>query len=435
MKQFFVPSQRCVFKAKNGLNFCDMLRFKILIILAFFISFASTAKEQQGPEKVAPPAGNTRKIIPGADQTKLYLNYLKGRNIGMVINQTSVIGKKLTLSVDSLLKLGIHIKKIFGPEHGFRGDAANGDEVKDGVDTKTGLPVISLYGNKHYKPTAGDLKGLDLLIFDIQDVGARFFTYQSTLQYVMEACAENKIELMILDRPDPNGFYIDGPVLDTAYRSFVGLNPIPIVHGLTLAEYARMMNGEGWLKNHEQCKLQIIKIANYTHRSRYTLPVNPSPNLNTEKSILLYPSVCLFEGTVLSCGRGTQFPFLLIGHPDLKERYTYSFTPVSIPGMSEKPPLKDKLCYGINLKNYDSNKIYQDGMLDLSWLIELYKAFPDKAHFFNAYINKLCGTSDLKKQIEAGKSGEEIRSSWEPALGNYKSMRKKYLVISRLMSS
>jgi uncharacterized protein YbbC (DUF1343 family) len=370
----------------------------------------------------------SNKIITGADQTKLYIDYLKGKNIGMVINQTSVIGKRLTLSLDSLLKLGITVKKIYGPEHGFRGNVSNGTNVNNSVDTKTGLPVISIYGNKHFKPTREDLKGIDLMIYDIQDVGARFYTYLSTLQYVMEACAENNIELMILDRPNPNGFYVDGPVMDTAFKSFVGLNAIPIVHGLTTAEYAQILNGEGWLKNHVQCKLRIVKVANYSHNLSYTLPVNPSPNLNTAQSILLYPSVCLFEGTTLSLGRGTMFPFLQVGSPTLKGKYTYSFKPVNIPGMSEDPPQKDKICYGIDLKAYDANKIRESGKLNLRWLIELYKAYPDKDHFFNNYFTSLAGTKELRKQIEAGKNEEEIRASWEPALSRYKAMRKKYLI-------
>jgi uncharacterized protein YbbC (DUF1343 family) len=368
------------------------------------------------------------KIITGADQTKLYIDYLKGKNIGMVINQTSVMGKSLTLSLDSLLKLGITVKKIYGPEHGFRGNASNGANVNNSVDAKSGLPVISIYGNKHFKPTPEDLRGIDLMIYDIQDVGARFYTYLSTLQYVMEACAENNIELMIFDRPNPNGFYVDGPVMDTAYKSFVGLNAIPIVHGLTTAEYARMLNGEGWLKNHVQCKLRIIKVANYTHKSSYQLPVNPSPNLNTAQSILLYPPVCLFEGTALSLGRGTMYPFLQVGAPALKGAYTYTFKPVSIAGMSEDPPQKDKVCYGIDLKNYDTNKIHESRKLNLGWLIEFYKAYPDKEHFFNAYFTTLAGTKELRKQIEAGKSENEIRASWEPALSRYKAMRKKYLI-------
>jgi uncharacterized protein YbbC (DUF1343 family) len=367
------------------------------------------------------------KIIPGADQTKLYIPYLKGKNIGMVINQTSVIGRQQTSSVDSLLKLGITVKKIFGPEHGFRGNASNGATVNDNTDRATGLPVISLYG-KHFKPTTADLQGLNLVIFDIQDVGARFYTYISTLHYVMEACAENNVELMIFDRPNPNGFYVDGPILDTSYRSFTGMHPVPIVHGMTIAEYAQMINGEGWLKNHIQCKLRIIKVKNYSHTDTYTLPVNPSPNLNTAQSVLLYPSLCLFEGTTLSVGRGTMLPFQVVGSPLLKGKYIYSFTPVSIPGMSEDPPQKNQVCYGLNLESYDTDSTRITGRLNLSWLINMYKAFPDKQHFFNAYFKKLAGNNELEKQIESGKTEQEIRASWEPALSNYKLMRKKYLL-------
>jgi uncharacterized protein YbbC (DUF1343 family) len=403
--------------------------FRIFILIAFiWPALAAAQTSFHKVFKVAPIVKFEGEIITGADQTGLYLDYLKGKNIGMVINQTSVIGQNLTLTVDSFQRAGITIKKIFGPEHGFRGNASNGAEVNNSVDPSTGIPVISLYGSKHYKPTTDDLEGIDLVVFDIQDVGARFYTYLSTLHYVMEACAENHVELLILDRPNPNGFYVDGPVLDTAFRSFVGLNPIPVVFGLTMAEYAQMINGEGWLKNHVQCKLKIIKVANYTHSSAYKLPVNPSPNLNTEKSILLYPSVCLFEGTTLSLGRGTMVPFLEIGHPLLKEKYSFSFKPVSIPGMSEDPPQKDKVCYGVDLENYDTYRIRRSGKLNLTWLMELYKAFPDKAHFFNNYFSKLAGTDELRKQIEAGDGEQEIRASWEPALRKYKNMRKKYLL-------
>ena len=395
----------------------------LLITLLLGITISGMAQKTRRSQPVI-----SEKIIPGADRTALYIGYLRGKNIGMVVNQTSVIGDSLTPSVDSLLKLGIHITKIFGPEHGFRGDASNGANVSDSTDPKTGLPVISLYGNKHYKPTTEDLKGIDLMIFDIQDVGARFYTYISTLHYVMEACAENNVELMILDRPNPNGFYVDGPVLDTAYHSFVGMHPVPIVHGMTIAEYAQMINGEGWLKNHAKCKLKIIKVANYVHNSDYTLPVNPSPNLNTTQSILLYPSVCLFEGTTLSLGRGTYFPFLQIGHPLLKGVYNYSFTPVSIPGMSEAPPQQNKTCYGIDLKNYNTNIFKTTGQLNLAWLIELYKAFPDKQHFFNAYFTKLAGTDQLQKQIEDGKTEKQIRESWQLALSRFKQIRSKYLL-------
>ena len=407
-----------------------MMRIKFFLqslIIACFLAGAAAAQSNhyKNDKKVA---NRGAEIITGADQTSLYMDYLKGKNVGMVINQTSVIGKNLTLTVDSFQRAGITIKKIFGPEHGFRGNASNGAEVNNSTDPSSGIPVVSLYGNKHYKPTPEDLDGIDLVVFDIQDVGARFYTYLSTLHYVMEACAENNIELMILDRPNPNGFYVDGPVLDTAFRSFVGLNPIPVVFGLTVAEYAQMLNGEGWLKNHVKCKLKIVKVANYSHRMAYRLPVSPSPNLNTEKSVLLYPSVCLFEGTTLSLGRGTMLPFLQIGHPLLKGTYTFSFKPVSIPGMSEDPPQKDKVCYGIDLENYDTDLIRSSGKINLSWLIELYKAFPDKGHFFNAYFSKLAGTDQLRKQIEAGESEQQIRASWEPALSRYKNMRKKYLL-------
>jgi uncharacterized protein YbbC (DUF1343 family) len=379
----------------------------------------------QGQTK--PGSTVAKKIIPGADQTELYFNYLKGKNIGMVINQTSVIGNSRMVSVDSLLKRGIAVKKIFGPEHGFRGNASAGAVVNDSVDPATGLPAISLYG-KHYKPTVADLTGLNLMIFDIQDVGARFYTYISTLHYVMEACAENNIELLILDRPNPNGYSVDGPVLDTAYKSFVGMHPIPITHGMTIGEYAQMINGEGWLQNKIQCKLKIIKVANYKHSSAYVLPVNPSPNLNSNQSILLYPSVCLFEGTTLSLGRGTMFPFQVVGHPALKGKYAYNFKPVSIAGMSEEPPQKNQVCYGINLKNYNTQNITTTGKINLAWLIQLYKAFPDKPRFFNAYFTKLAGNETLRKQIEAGKTEQQIRKSWEPALTRFKQTRLKYLL-------
>lgn len=367
-------------------------------------------------------------ILTGADQTQLYVPYLKGKHVGMVINPTSVIGKNLASSVDSLVKLGIDIKKLFGPEHGFRGNASDGTLVNDSVDPKTGIPVVSLYGSRQNKPTPDDLKGIDLMIFDMQDVGARFYTYFTTLHYVMEACAENNVELMILDRPNPNGFYVDGPVLDTAYRSTVGMHPVPIVHGMTMAEYARMINGEGWLKNHVKCRLKIIKLANYRHNMLYNLPIHPSPNLSANQAILLYPSLCLFEGTALSVGRGTAFPFQVVGHPLLKGIYPFSFTPVSIPGVSDNPPQKAQVCYGIDLRKYNIDNIVKSGKLNLSWIIGLYKAFPDKAHFFNAYFTKLAGSETLRRQIEAGKTAEEIRRSWEPQLSRYKLMRKKYLL-------
>ena len=370
---------------------------------------------------------DTSKIVTAADRTEAYFNYIRTKNVGMVVNQTSVIGKKLTTTVDSLLKRGVRIRKIFGPEHGFRGDASDGAKVDNTLDKKTGLQVISLYG-KHVKPTAEDLRGVNLMIFDIQDVGARFYTFISTLHYVMEACAENNIELMVLDRPNPNGNSIDGPVLDTAYRSFVGMHPIPVTHGMTIAEYAQMINGERWLKNGIQCKLRIVKMANYDHAMPYQLPVNPSPNLNTNQSVLLYPSLCFFEGTTLSLGRGTMQPFQVVGHPAFKGKYGFSFKPVSIPGMSDEPPQKNVVCYGIDLKKYNTDTLQKTGNINLLWLLQLYRDFPDKANFFNAYFTKLAGTEQLRKQIEAGMTEQKIRQSWQPGLVAFKKTRNKYLL-------
>jgi uncharacterized protein YbbC (DUF1343 family) len=407
-----------------------MMKIKFLLPAAFICSLlftcdnlAQTPKRQHklAIKKLQPP------VTPAADQLPVYLDYLKGRNIGMLINQTSVIGPRKVPVVDSLLKLGVAVKKIFGPEHGIRGNASDGATVNNSTDPVTGLPAISLYG-KHFKPTPEDLKGLDLMIFDVQDVGTRFYTYISTLHYVMEACAENNIELMILDRPNPNGYFVDGPTLDTAFRSFVGMHPIPVVHGMTIAEYAQMINGEGWLKNKVQCKLKIVKVAYYTHDMPYKLPVAPSPNLNSDQSILLYPHICFFEGTNISLGRGTMEPFQILGSPLLKGKYNFSFKPVSIPGMSDNPPLKDQICYGISLKDYNTDTLRQQKKLNLAWLISFYKAYPDKEHFFIAYFNKLAGNDVLKKQIIAGKTEAEIRESWEPALSNFKATRSKYLL-------
>ena len=372
------------------------------------------------------------KILTGAEQTEKYLPLLLNKRVGMVVNPTSIIGKQT--SVDSLLALGVNIVKIFGPEHGFRGDASAGVSVDDAVDAKTGIKAISLYG-KHATPTAADLADVDLMVFDIQDVGVRFYTYINTLQHVMEACALNNKELLILDRPNPNGFYIDGPVLDPKLASGIGLQAIPIVHGLTVAEYAQMLNGEGWLKDKVQCKITIVKASNYKHDMPYKLPVKPSPNLNTDQSILLYPTLCLFEGTYISQGRGTQFPFTVLGAPALKGKYTFHFSPKSIKGMAETPLHQDQVCYGLDLRDYNTERIRKDKKLNLHWLIELYKAYPNKADFFNNKLSKemgnfdkLAGVYSLKKQIIAGKSEKEIRASWEPGLSQYKTMRKKYLL-------
>jgi uncharacterized protein YbbC (DUF1343 family) len=371
-------------------------------------------------------------IMTGADQTGLYDNYLKGKKIAVVVNQTSVIGK--TPLVDSLVAMGVDIVRIFGPEHGFRGTASAGDKVNDSVDPKTGIPAISLYG-KQKKPTSAQLADVDLVIFDIQDVGARFYTYINTLGHVMEACAENNKELMILDRPNPNGFLVDGPILEDHLHSGIGMYKIPISHGLTVGEFARMINGEGWLPNKLVCKLKIIQVANYTHDTPYVLPVLPSPNLNTQQSVMLYPHICLFEGTIVSQGRGTYMPFSVLGAPLLKGKFTFSFKPQSIKGMSETPLHQDQECYGLDLRQYDIEQLRKSRQINLNWLIALYNAYPDKAKFFDmsqskqmGSIDKLAGTENLKKQIIAGVSETKIRESWNPGLAEYKTKRKKYLL-------
>ena len=376
---------------------------------------------------------NKKSIITGADQTHKYLPYLKGKRVAMVANQTSIIGTKL--SVDSLLSLGVNIVKVFGPEHGFRGNASNGAKVGDEVDSKTGIPIISLYG-KNEKPTKQQLADVDLVIFDIQDVGCRFYTNINTLEYVMEACAENNKELMILDRPNPNGYLIDGPVLEDKYKSGIGIHKIPMTHAMTIGEFAQMLNGEGYLEK-SKCKLNIIKVANYNHSMEYDLPVNPSPNLNTQQSILLYPSLCWFEGTIINEGRGTQSPFAILGAPGLKGKYEFSYKPVSIPGMSEFPQHKDQQCYGIDLREYDTNILKKSGQVNLSWLIELYKAYPQKDKFFPvnpktgiATFDLRSGTAKLREQIIAGVPEAKIRESWEPGLKAFRTMRAKYLLYS-----
>lgn len=414
--------------------------FLTLVSLTLFSALTGSCQVNQATQIQSPVHAQSpsprklsaKNIRTGADQTEKYLPYLKGKRVGMVVNPTSVIGN--ATSVDSLKSLGVNIVAIFGPEHGFRGNASAGDKVDDSIDEKTGIPAISLYG-KHHKPTAEDLKNIDIMIFDIQDVGVRFYTYINTLQHVMEACADHNKELLILDRPNPNGFYVDGPILEAHLKSGIGINPIPIVHGLTVAEYAQMLNGEGWLAKKAKCRLKIIKVDNYAHAMPYELPVKPSPNLNTQQSILLYPSLCLFEGTILSQGRGTQFPFTVLGSPDLKGKYKFFFTPRSIKGMAETPLHQDKNCYGLDLRKYNTHKFRNTAKINLSWLMELYAAYPNKEKFFDykqskqmGNFDKLAGTENLRKQIIAGKSEEEIRRSWEPGLSQYKIMRKNYLL-------
>lgn len=410
-----------------------MIRFFFVFTVAILLAVLFSAFNQQistpgfipAPGVFSPKAA----IMTGADQTGQYLPLLKGKRVGILANQTSIIGKSHL--VDSLKALGINIVKVFGPEHGFRGNASNGAPVMDEVDSATGIPIVSLYGVKR-KPSKTDMADIDIMVFDIQDVGCRFYTNINTLQDVMESCAEFGKELIILDRPNPNGF-VDGPILDMKLKSGIGKFPIPITHGMTLGEFAQMINGEGWLPDKKQCRIKVIALKNYTHNMDYTLPVNPSPNLNTQQSVLLYPSLCLFEGTIVSQGRGTYMPFTVLGSPALKGIYDFSFTPVSIPGKSETPLHQNQVCYGLDLRNYDMTKFRKAGKINIQWMMELYKAYPFKEKFFDrtqsrqmGNIDGLAGTTLFKQQIIAGKSEEEIRKSWEPGLSEYKVMRKKY---------
>jgi len=342
------------------------------------------------------------------------------------VNQTSVVDKEHL--VDFLLKNKINITCIFAPEHGFRGDHSAGEKVKTTVDAKTKLPVFSLYGN-YKKPKEEQLKNLDIVVFDIQDVGARFYTYISTLHYMMEACAEQNKTLLILDRPNPNGHYVDGPILDTAYKSFVGMHPVPVVHGCTIGEYAQMINGEGWLKNGITCKIIVVKVKNYSHQSTYTLLIKPSPNLPTMNSIYLYPSLCFFEGTNYSVGRGTNKPFERVGKP-LCTIGTDTFTPRNIPGVAENPPFEGKSCKGILLSDYGQNIAPFEGKINLYWLINLYKNDTNKDKFFTPFFEKLAGTNLLRQQIMEGKTEDEIRKTWQAGLNKYRTTRHKYLLYS-----
>jgi len=379
---------------------------------------------------------STTTIITAADQTELYLRKLKGKRIAIVANQTSVLSvmqraevsenvmgsKKVTHHLVDFLHdyNGIQVKKVFAPEHGFRGKADAGEIVKDGLDTKTNLPIISLYG-KNKKPSKEQLKGIDVVVFDIQDVGARFYTYISTLHYVMEACAEARIPLIVLDRPNPNGHYIDGPILETEHKSFVGMHPVPIVYGMTIGEYAKMINGEKWLANGIQTKLTVIPLKNYTHQSEYSLPIKPSPNLPNDKSINLYPSLCFFEGTNVSAGRGTEMQFQVYGSPFISDKNPYSYTPAPNAG-AKYPKHAYMICYGEDLRN--EKKL---SGLNLSWLIKARKENTTK-NFFNKFFTKLAGTTKLQSQLEGQVSEEDIKLSWQEGLESFKKVRAKYLM-------
>jgi uncharacterized protein YbbC (DUF1343 family) len=366
--------------------------------------------------------GYSQEIRVGAEQAQIYLPLLQGKKVGVVGNQTSILpNSKQQHLVDFLLENKIEVVKVFVPEHGFRGTADAGEKVNNSIDSKTGLPIVSLYGTNK-KPSPEQLKDLDVLVFDLQDVGVRFFTYISTLHYVMEASAEQGKSLIVLDRPNPNGNYVDGPMLKKGFESFVGMHPIPIVHGLSIGELAQMINGEKWLKGGLKAKLTVVPVANWNHATPYELPVKPSPNLPNALSIRLYPSTCLFEGTVVSLGRGTYFPFQVYGYPDASFG-DFTFTPVSIDGMSKTPPHQDKLCYGRDLRRESFAKPFT-----LSYLLEAYGRSGMKEKFFNSYFNTLVGTDELKKQILAGKTESEIRETWQQGLTDYAQLRKKYLL-------
>lgn len=393
-------------------------------------------------EIFAQPAKSLLPVIPGAERLEVYLPYLKNKSVAVFANPTSLVKK--THLVDTLISSGIHVVKIFGPEHGFRGDASAGEHVEDGIDKKTGVPVVSLYG-KHNKPTPEDFEGVDILIFDIQDIGVRFYTYISSLEYFLEAALENHKPLLILDRPNPNGFYVDGPVLDKKFKSFIGMQSVPVVYGMTIGEYALMLAGEKWLSPKANTinsynittkptadtpfHVQVIKCKNYDHNTKYILPVMPSPNLKSMQAIYLYPSTCFIEGTVLSEGRGTDEPFQIIGHPNLPKNL-YAFTPKPNAG-SKSSKCFYQQCYGWHITGSNEEILKNlDGKIQLKYLLQAYKLFPGKDSFFlkNNFISRLAGNDILSKQVLSGKTEAEIRKSWEPALANFKRIRQKYLL-------
>jgi len=360
----------------------------------------------------------------GAERTEAYFPLLKHKEIAIVANPASMIGK--VHLVDSLYRAGIKIGVIFSPEHGFRKFSEAGQSINNTADSATNIPILSLYGKKN-KPVKTDFSDIDMVVFDLQDVGVRFYTYLSTLTYVMEACAENNVPMLLLDRPNPNGFYIDGPVLEEQFSSFAGLYPVPVVYGMTIGEYAQMLNGEGWLKNGVICDLQVIALQNYTHHSHYQLPVNPSPNLRSMNAIYLYPSLCFFEGTKISVGRGTGFPFEIFGHPGMVA-FSYAFVPESIKGTGQNPIYNGQTCLGVNLTNFYANHPEMLGRINLSWLIMAFKAMGSKPDFFNDYFYKLAGNPTLRNQILQDLPESEIKQSWQPGLEKFKEIRRKYLI-------
>lgn len=408
------------------------MKIKFFVVtLALFFAGCNNNLQDGTPESFQSPDGQftiQSPVLVGASRIGEYLPTIRDKTIALVVNQTSVVNN--THLVDLLQGAGIRIKMIFAPEHGFRGTADAGEKITDAKDPNTGIPVVSLYGSKR-APSAEDLAGVDWVLFDIQDVGVRFYTYISTMHEVMEACAKNKVKFMVLDRPNPNGHYVDGPLLEPDLKSFVGMHPgVPVVHGMTVGEYAQMINGEGWLAGGIKCDLKVIPCDNYDHKTPYILPIKPSPNLPNNRAIYLYPSICYFEGTVISLGRGTDKQFQIIGHPDLPaSEYPDKFTPEPKPGAMQ-PPLEGKLCNGKDLTTQMPEELWKKAKIDLSYVLNAYQNFPDKSNFFlkSNFFDKLAGTTQLREQIVAGKSESEIRKNWEAGLGKYQNMRKKYLI-------
>lgn len=401
------------------LRFC----LKSFFLLFLFSCQSQVVSEQPSATENAPEMEFKKQLILGAERLDDYLSKLTNKRVGVVANQTSMVGA--THLVDTLISRGVEVVSVFSPEHGFRGDADAGEKVQSGKDAKTGLPLVSLYG-KNKKPTPEQFANLDIIIFDIQDVGARFYTYISTLHYVMEAAAENGKKVLVLDRPNPNGHYVDGPVLKPGFTSFVGMHPIPIVHGMTIGEYAMMINGESWLSKGVFCDLEVVLCEQYNRQMKYELPIPPSPNLRTQASILLYPSLCLFEGTIMSEGRGTDFPFEIFGHPQLPDSiYSFSFTPISGFG-SKYPKLENKLCHGLKL----TTEAATIDALNIDWLIDSYNNYPGEDFFItkNRWFDILAGGSSLREQIIQGKSAQEIRASWQMELNAFREVRAKYLL-------
>lgn len=401
-------------------------RIILLLLSAPLFLLACNQQKSVSIEQIIMQTPVKEKIQPGAHDIESYIHLLKGKKVGILVNQTSMIDH--THLLDSLLELGITVSKIFTPEHGFRGKADAGEQVNNEIDVKTGIPIISLYGS-HKKPTPDDLKNIDIVLFDLQDVGVRFYTYISTLHYIMEACSEANLPVVLLDRPNPNGFYVAGPVLDPTFKSFVGMHPVPIVYGLSIGEYGMMINGESWLKDGLQCDLTVIKCKNYDHTMSYDLPIKPSPNLPNQRSILLYPSLCLFEGTVASIGRGTDKQFQIIGHPRYNNNSNFSFTPIPKSG-AKYPKLQDKLCFGIDLSTTDIKSLISNPSFNIEYLVEWYSQLNPNTSFWlkNHFIDKLAGTDQLRLMIEHGLKPNQIEKSWEDDLNDYRKKRKKYLL-------